>query len=87
MPGDVLGPPVDGRGVPQLSQRADAGGLRALVQVLACPVLLVDVDRVVLLDNLLCGRAQCHNCPDIVLILLDLKCKCGILSMMWVVLK
>lgn len=73
MPAEVLGPPAGGEGVQQLSQRVSGSRLGAVLGVVALPVLLVDVYRIVLLYHLLCASAQCHHCPDVVLIFLNLQ--------------
>ena len=38
-----------------------------------CPVLLIDVNGIVLLYNILSCGTQRHNCLDVVLVLLNLK--------------
>lgn len=70
MPAHVLGPPAGGGRIQQLSQSVRRRCLRGKLLGLPIPVLLVDVDGVILLYDFLCTRAQRHHCPDVVLILL-----------------
>lgn len=59
----------------ELCDCAHAGSLCVEVGsiVHVSPILFVYVNRIVLLDNLLCCGTEGHNSPDVVLILLNLE--------------
>mmetsp|Transcript_8826 Transcript_8826/g.21321 ORF Transcript_8826/g.21321 Transcript_8826/m.21321 type:complete len:394 (-) Transcript_8826:141-1322(-) len=72
VPRDVGDPPLDGVGVAEDGDRLHGGRLVRVVRALPAPVLLVDVDGVVLLDQVLDRAPETDHRVDVLLVLLDL---------------